>query len=64
MRDSLHWDTGVELTLIASENGLILQAKQKKSKQDIGSLRGMLQNSSPSLSTEELCLPVDYDFDK
>lgn len=65
MRDSLHWQTGAELTLIASENGIILQTKQKKTKHDITSLRGMLQNSALSLSTEELCQPVDgYAFDK
>ncbi len=64
IRDSLHWETGIELTLIASENGVILQTKQKQTKQDITVLRGMLQNSSPSLSIEELCQPVDYDTGK
>ena len=64
IRDSLHWDTGVELTLVASESGVILRTRRKKSKQDINSLRGMLQSSNTSLSTEELCQPVDYDIDK
>jgi len=64
IRDSLHWDTGVELTLVASESGVILQTRQKKPKQNINSLRGMLQSSITPLSTEELCQPVDYDTDK
>ncbi|MCK5870388.1 MAG: hypothetical protein KAG45_07080 [Methyloprofundus sp.] len=29
IRDSLHWDTGVELTLVASESGVILQTRKK-----------------------------------
>ncbi len=61
IRDSLHWDTGVELTLVASADGIILQTRQKKSKQDIKSLRGMLQSSIDPLATEGLCQPVDYD---
>ena len=64
IRDSLHWNTGVELTLVASEDGVILQTRQKKPKQNISSLRGMLQSSIMPLSTEELCKPVDYDMDK
>ncbi len=60
IRDSLHWDTGIELTLVASDSGIILQTRQKKSKQEIKSLRGMLKNSIEPLSTEELCQPVDY----
>lgn len=64
IRDSLHWNTGTELTLVASESGVILQTRQKKSKQDINSLRGMLQSSNTILSTEELCQPVDYEIDK
>ena len=64
IRDSLHWDTGVELTLVASESGVILQTRKKNIKKDIGSLRGMLENPKISLSTEELCQPVDYDIDK
>ena len=64
IRDSLNWDTGVELTLVASESGVILQTRQKKSKQDISSLRGMLESPNISLSTEELCQPVDFEVDK
>ena len=64
IRDSLHWDTGVELTLVASESGVILQTRKKNIKKDISSLRGMLENPDISLSTEELCQPVDYDIDK
>ena len=64
IRDSLHWDTGVELTLVASADGVVLQTRQKKPKQDINSLRGMLQSTISPLSIEELCQPVDYDSDK
>ena len=58
IRESLHWDIGTELTLVASESGVILQARKNKTKQDISCLRGMLQNSNTSLSTEELCQPI------
>ncbi len=64
IRDSLHWDTGVELILVASESGVILQTRKKNIKKDIGSLRGMLETPNISLSTKELCQPVDYDIDK
>ena len=64
IRDSLHWDTGVELTLVASESGVILQTRKKHIKKDISSLRGMLENPKISLSTEELCHPVDYQVEK
>ncbi len=63
IRDSLHWETGVELTLVASESGVILQTRKKDIQKDIGSLRGMLENTKISLSIEELCQPVDYDVD-
>ena len=63
IRDSLQWDTGVELTLVVSENGVTLKTRQKKIQQDLRSLRGMLQSSSTPLSTEELCQPVNYDIE-
>jgi AbrB family looped-hinge helix DNA binding protein len=61
IRDSLHWEVGVELTLVASEGGIILQTRQKRLKQAVTSLRGMLQSSVSPLSTTDLCQPVDID---
>jgi hypothetical protein len=40
----------VELTLVASESGVILQTRKKNIKKDISFLRGMLENPKISLS--------------
>ena len=59
IRDSLEWEEGMELSLVATKGTLMLQTKSKKKQQGIQALRGMLQDKNISLSTEELCQPVD-----
>ena len=65
VRDSFHWGVGVELTLLATEHGVMLQTKpDKEKKQAAKSLRGMLQHKGKAISTEQLCKPVEYDNDR
>lgn len=63
MCDSLHWKTGTELTLVTTEYGVMLQAKQPKEKIPAKALRGLLQHSGKPIPTERLCRPVEYTND-
>ena len=59
VRDSLHWDVGVELILVTTEYGVMLQTKPpKQHKLPAKSLRGFLQHTDTPIPTEELCKPV------
>lgn len=65
IRDILHWDVGVELTLVTTEQGVMLQTKpQLQHKIPAKSLRGFLQHKGESVSTEQLCKPVEYMNDR
>ena len=64
VRDNLHWDTGAELILVMTEQGVMLQAKMKTEKQPVKSLRGFLQHSGEAVSTEQLCQAVEYSNDR
>jgi AbrB family looped-hinge helix DNA binding protein len=63
IRDQLHWDSGTQITLFAGASGITLKAVQKKTGRRLEDLIGMLKHEGPSLSTEELCAPVDYSED-
>ena len=64
VRDSLHWGVGVELVLLTTEHGVMLQTKPSKKKiQTAKSLRGFLQHKGKSIPTERLCKPVEYNND-
>ena len=65
VRDSLHWGIGVELTLVTTERGVMLQTKMpKEKKRSVKSLRGCLQYTGEPLSIKELCQPVEYKNDR
>ena len=65
VRDSLHWGAGVELVLITTEQGVMLQTKpDNKKKYTAKSLRGFLQHKGEPVPTEQLCQPVEYDYDR
>lgn len=65
VRDSLHWEVGVELTLVTTEHGVMLQTKSKQqSKLPAKSLRGFLQHTGTPIPTEALCKPVEYSNDR
>jgi len=61
--DEFHWQTGVELKLISSPAGILIQAKSKTTGRNLADLIGMLKHDGPPLSTEALCKPVDYSAD-
>ena len=64
LRDSFHWNVGSELTLMATEHGLLMQTKQNDKKTlSAQSLRGFLQYDGKIIPTEQLCRPVEYDND-
>lgn len=64
VRDSMDWDAGTELILVSTEKGVTLQTKpEKKGKHSAKSLRGFLQHKGKTISTEELCKPVEYSDD-
>ncbi len=65
VRDSFHWGIGAELTLLATEHGVMLQTKPNKDKKQAAkSLRGMLQHKGKIIPTEQLCKPVEYSNDR
>lgn len=63
IRDELHWDAGTELSLVSSASGVTLKTMPKKTGRNLADLIGMLKYDGPSISTEELCKPVDYSAD-
>ena len=64
VRDSFHWEVGIELILVATEYGVMLQKKsQPTKKMQAKSLRGFLQYKGKPITTEKLCKPVEYNND-
>lgn len=65
VRDSLHWSVGVELVLMTTEYGVMLQTKTpQQRKLPAKSLRGFLQHTGTPVPTEALCKPVEYTNDR
>lgn len=65
VRESFHWKVGSELTLVATEHGVMLQTKPfGGNKKAAKSLRGFLQHKGKPVSTETLCKPVVYANDR
>ncbi len=60
MREALHWDAGMELKMVRTGSGLVIQPPPKKSGKRLEDLRGYLNYQGPPLSDEELHAPVDY----
>ncbi|WP_228291572.1 AbrB/MazE/SpoVT family DNA-binding domain-containing protein [Thiothrix litoralis] len=61
VRDSLHWGIGVELTLVTTEYGVMLQTKiPHKRKLPAKSLRGFLQHTGAPVPIDQLCKPIEY----
>lgn len=63
IRDELHWEAGTQITLVSNAAGVTLRAVPQKTGRKFADLIGMLKHDGPSLSTEELCAPVDYGAD-
>ena len=60
IREFLHWDSGTELTVMATGNGVTIQPAQRGAGKRLKKLRGCLRYSGPRVSDEELQVPVDY----
>jgi bifunctional DNA-binding transcriptional regulator/antitoxin component of YhaV-PrlF toxin-antitoxin module len=63
IRETLHWDAGIELTLTATGQGVMLEAKPQHRGKRLEDLIGMLQHDGPPVPIEALCRPVDYTAD-
>ncbi|NCA89570.1 MAG: AbrB/MazE/SpoVT family DNA-binding domain-containing protein [Gammaproteobacteria bacterium] len=63
IRDELHWEPGLELTLETTDSGVVLRSKAKKRTLRLEDLRGFLKCDGPPVSIEALCEPVDYTAD-
>ena len=59
IREELHWDEGIELTLVPVGNGIMLQTPPKPGKRNLADLKGMLHYDGPPVSLETLCKPVE-----
>jgi AbrB family looped-hinge helix DNA binding protein len=59
LRERLHWEAGIELTLVPTGRGVLLQPSIKKAQHNLADLRGMLKYDGPPVSLEALCKPVD-----
>ena len=60
IRDQLHWESGHELIMEATDTGVLLKAKPKGKTLRLEDLRGFLQADGPPVPIEELCKPVEY----
>lgn len=64
IREQLHWEDGHALILEITEAGILLRPQTATKKPlRLESLRGFLKQDGPSLSTEDLCAPVDANGD-
>lgn len=59
IREELHWDEEIELTLVPVGDGLMLQAPTKMGKRNLADLQGMLHYEGPPIPLETLCKPVE-----
>lgn len=62
--DEQHWETGCEVELISTSDGLTLRTKQPKGSLNLADLRGILQYDGPPVATEDLCKPVELSDDE
>ncbi len=60
IREALHWETGAELTIETTDNGVLLKPVATRKKLRLEDLRGFLKHQGSPVPTEELCKPVDY----
>jgi AbrB family looped-hinge helix DNA binding protein len=63
IREELHWEAGIQLSLISTPFGVTIKAMPKKTGRRLEDLIGMLKHEGPPFSTDDLCKPVDYRAD-
>jgi AbrB family looped-hinge helix DNA binding protein len=59
IRDELHWEAGIQLSLVATGAGVSLRAMTVKSGRNLGDLIGLLKHEGAAITIEALCKPVD-----
>jgi len=60
IRETLHWFSGMELTLTLEGNALLIKPRKPQGKHRLEDLRGFLKHEGIPLSDEQLNAPVDY----
>ena len=61
IREQLHWEPGMELTVVPAGRGIMIQPKPRKGKHRLEDLIGFLNYEGPPISDEALFAPVDYE---
>lgn len=64
VREAFHWQIGSELTLVATNDGVMLHSKTAQTKHPASSLRGFLKYTGNAITTEQLCRPVELADDR
>lgn len=60
VQETLHWFSGMELTLTLEGNGLLIKPRKPQGKHRLEDLRGFLKHKGIPLSDEQINAPVDY----
>lgn len=63
IRDELHWEAGIQLSLIADGTGVSLKVMPTQKGRNLGDLIGMLKYDGEAIPIETLCKPVDVGAD-
>lgn len=61
IREQLHWEPGMELTVVPAGRGIMIQPKPRKGKHRLEDLIGFLNYEGPPISDEALFASVDYE---
>lgn len=60
IRDKLHWEPGMELTVSLAGSGVTILPRKKTADKRLQELRGCLDYDGPQVSDETLQAPIDY----
>jgi len=60
LRNRLKWKSGMKLTIVLTDKGLLVKPVSQKAKYRLENLRGFLKHDGPQISDEALLSPVDY----
>ncbi len=60
IREAFNWSPGVELTVVPTSQGVMIQRKQQKTGKRFVDLIGSVSYNGPPLSDEALQAPVGY----
>jgi AbrB family looped-hinge helix DNA binding protein len=63
IRDELHWEAGMQLSLVATGSGVSLKAISAKTGRNLSDLIGLLKHEGTPTTIGALCKPVDVRAD-